>query len=119
MQNCQNTDYKRIKKQARRNHLSRYRCIVSVEEQAAPSDLRQGRKSYKIRKGLRGKLGRFTEVSKDEFIEYINGLSAAELSRVSLSIDNDDEVSQFVANKLVEAKVNPIQEKLKIDDQEL
>jgi len=88
--------------------------VLSVQEQASGTDVREGRQRYRIRKGIQGALGRFTEVSKEEFLKYVNNLSAAEMSRVSLSIDNDEEVSQMVANKLAESRVKPIQEKLNI-----
>ncbi len=83
--------------------------VLSVQEQATGTDLRAGKPTYKIRKGFRGKLGQFTEVSKDEFVKYINGLDPKNIGRLNASIENDDEVSQMVANKLVEAKVAPAQ----------
>jgi hypothetical protein len=83
--------------------------VLSVQEQATGTDLREGKPTYKIRRGFRGKLGQFTEVSKDEFVEYINGLDPRQLGRLNASIENDDEISQMVANKLVEAKVAPAQ----------
>jgi hypothetical protein len=83
--------------------------VLSVQEQATGTDLRAGKPTYKIRKGFRGKIGQFTEVSKEEFVEYINGLDPRQLGRLNASIENDDEVSQMVANKLIEAKVAPAQ----------
>ena len=90
--------------------------VLSASEQNSATDLREGRSTYKIRKGFQGKLGRFTEVSKDEFLNYINELDPRDLGRLNASIANDDETAQYLANKLVEAKVAPIQEKLKISD---
>ena len=90
--------------------------VLSASEQNAGTDLRAGKQTYRIQKGFRGKLGQFTEVSKEEFLNYINELDPRDLGRLNASIDNDDETSQYLANKMVEAKVAPIQEKVKISD---
>jgi len=90
--------------------------VLSPSEQNAGTDLRAGKQTYRIQKGFRGKLGQFTEVSKEEFLNYINELDPRDLGRLNASIDNDDETAQYLANKMVEAKVAPIQEKVKISD---
>lgn len=90
--------------------------VLSASEQNAGTDLRAGKQTYRIQKGFRGKLGQFTEVSKEEFLNYVNELDPRDLGRLNASIDNDDETAQYLANKMVEAKVAPIQEKLKISD---
>ena len=90
--------------------------VLSPSEQNAGTDLREGKQTYRIRKGFQGKLGRFTEVSKEEFLNYINALDPRDLGRLNASIDNDDETAQYLANKMVEARVTPIQEKTKISD---
>ena len=90
--------------------------VLSAREQNAGTDLRAGKQTYRIQKGFRGKLGQFTEVSKEEFLNYVNELDPRDLGRLNASIDNDDETAKNLANKMVEAKVAPIQEKLKISD---
>lgn len=77
--------------------------VFSVGEQSNVSDVREGLASYKIKTS---RFGRVKQVTKDEFLEFINNMSPYELTRMSASIDNDDEVAQLVANKLTEANIN-------------
>ena len=77
--------------------------VFSVGEQSNASDIREGLPSYKIKTN---RFGRIKQVSKEEFMEFINGMSPEELTRMSASVDNDDEVSKFVANKLTEAGID-------------
>lgn len=76
--------------------------VFSIGEQANVSDIREGLPSYRIKKN---RFGRLQQVSKEEFVEFINGLSPNELLRMSATVDNDDEVSKLVSRKLVEANI--------------
>ena len=77
--------------------------VFSVGEQANVSDIREGLPSYKIKTN---RFGRLKQVSKEEFVELIKNMNPTELTRISASVDNDDEVAKFVTNKLTEANID-------------
>jgi len=97
--------------------VSQGQVIGGVDEQASTTDIRPALPSYTIKKGLRTR-----KVSKEEFLEYIDGLSDKEIAKLNVSVQNDEQVAKIVTDKVVEAqekaKRQPEEETLAEDVQE-
>ena len=73
--------------------------VYGVNEQASGSDVRSGMPSYRIKKGRKT-----VQVSKEEFLKYINGLDKTKLLKFNGTIDNDEEVVKILETKIKEAE---------------
>lgn len=73
--------------------------LLEASEQASGTDTRSGLPSYKLKKGRR-----IVEVSKKEFLEFIEGLDKDRLLKFNGSVSNDDEVSEILTEKITEAE---------------
>lgn len=76
--------------------------VLGVDEQANTSDVRSGLPSYTIKKG---RLKKSRQVSKKEFLDYLNGLDTRNLLKINASVRNDEEVSEILTKKVMDARI--------------
>ena len=76
--------------------------VLGPSEQAGPTDVRSGLPKYVLKKN---KFGRPKQVTKQEFLDYINGLDKRRLGMLNATVSNDEEVTEMLTKKIIEAKL--------------